>query len=319
MIGDGVSLRRRGLALGLFVMGQMLGGGAAVVAGGVLLDLAEAHAFDAIPVLGSLAPWGKVLCIVGAPGVLLFLALSFIREPPRREKAVAHATGQRVEQGGGHALGLRVVFAELAARRKVVLPLYLVLACAAISDFSIGAWTPTLLTRNFGWSGTQIALWFGGCLISSGIFAALLAGLISDWARSRRGGSGVLHVALAAAVTALVCTSFAVMPNPRLLLGMLFIQSIASSTCSLICVIAIQVSLPNELRGLGSGLLSLGNMLLGLGCGPTLVALATDRLYQNPSALGFSIVTVIAPAFVACVLLLLSAAPARVGARAKEA
>jgi MFS family permease len=200
----------------------------------------------------------------------------------------------------------------------VVLPLYLVLACAAISDFLIGSWTPTLLTRNFGWSGTQIALWFGGCLILSGVVAALVAGLISDWARSRRGRNGVLHVALAASVTALVCTSFALMPSPRLLIGVLFFQSIASSICSLICVIAIQVSLPNELRGLGSGILSLGNMLLGLGCGPTLVALATDHLYHSATAVGFSIVTVIAPAFVACVLLLLSAAPLRAEAQRVE-
>jgi MFS family permease len=342
MIGDGVGLRRRGLALGLFVMGQMLGGGAAVAVGGVLLDLAQAHSFDAIPILDGLPPWGMVLVIVGSPGVLLLLGLSFLREPTRRETAieltsghaverapggaVERAHGRAVERTPGHAavdlahgravesnatrsVGLRMVFVELAARRKVVLPLYLVLACAAISDFSIGSWTPTLLTRNFGWSGTQIALWFGGCLILSGIVAALLAGLISDWARGRRGRNGVLHVALAAAVAALVCTSFALMPNPRLLIGVLFFQSIASSTCSLICVIAIQVSLPNELRGLGSGILSLGNMLLGLGCGPTLVALATDHLYHSPSAVGLSIVTVIAPAFVACVLLLLSAAP----------
>ena len=310
MIGDGVGLRRRGLALGLFVMGQMLGGGAAVAVGGVLLDLAQAHSFDAIPILGGLPPWGMVLVIVGSPGVVLLLGLSFLSEPTRREKAIERTPGHAaVESDATRSVGLRMVLVELAARRKVVLPLYLVLACAAISDFSIGSWTPTLLARNFGWSGTQIALWFGGCLILSGIVAALLAGLISDWARGRRGRNGVLHVALASAVAALVCTSFALMPNPRLLIGVLFFQSIASSTCSLICVIAIQVSLPNELRGLGSGILSLGNMLLGLGCGPTLVALATDHLYHSPSAVGFSIVTVIAPAFVACVLLLLSAAP----------
>jgi MFS family permease len=319
MIGDGVGLRRRGLALSLFVMGQMLGGGAAVAVGGVLLDLAQAHRFDAIPILGGLPPWGMVLVIVGLPGVLLLLGLSFLSEPTRREKAIERAPGQALERAHGdvvecattRSVGLRTVFAELATRRKVVLPLYLVLACAAISDFSIGSWTPTLLARNFGWSGTQIALWFGGCLILSGVVAALVAGLISDWARSRRGRSGVLHVALAAAIVALVCTSFALMPNPRLLIGVLFFQSIASSICSLICVITIQVSLPNELRGLGSGILSLGNMLLGLGCGPTLVALATDHLYHSPTAVGFSIVTVIAPAFVACVLLLLSAAPLR--------
>lgn len=131
-------------------------------------------------------------------------------------------------------------------RWKLVLPLYLALACAALSDFSIGAWTPTLLSRHFGWSGTQIGVWFGGCLISSGLAAAILAGVISDWARRNQGGSG-------------------------------------------------------------SALLSLGNILLGLGCGPTLVALATEHLYGSEAAVGASIATVCAPAFVIGSLVLFNA------------
>ena len=95
-------------------------------------------------------------------------------------------------------------------RWKLVLPLYLALACAALSDFSIGAWTPTL-------------------------------------------------------------------------------------------------SFPNEVRGLGSALLSLGNILLGLGCGPTLVALATEHLYGSEAAVGASIATVCAPAFVIGSLVLFNA------------
>ena len=42
---------------------------------------------------------------------------------------------------------------------------------------------------------------------------------------------------------------------------------------------------------------SLGNMLFGLGMGPTLVALATDRLYRDHAALDIAIITVVAPAF----------------------
>lgn len=295
MIGDGVSLQRRGLALSLFVMGQMLGGGAAVTVGGILLDLATHHAFDSIPVVGHLAPWGIVLVLVGSPGAALLLGLCFIREPPRRETAVKRSASTRE------------VLAQFAMRWKLVLPLYLALACAALSDFSIGAWTPTLLSRHFGWSGTQIGVWFGGCLISSGLAAALLAGIISDWARRNQGGSGVLHWAAIAAAFAFACSAFALMPTPPLLLSVLFAQSIASSTCSLICAIAIQISLPNEVRGLGSALLSLGNILLGLGCGPTLVALATEHLYRSDAAVGASITTVCAPAFVIGILVLLNA------------
>lgn len=295
MIGDGVSLQRRGLALSLFVMGQMLGGGAAVTVGGILLDLATHHAFDSIPVVGHLAPWGIVLVLVGSPGAALLLGLCFISEPPRRETAVERSAGTRE------------VLAQFIMRWKLVLPLYLALACAALSDFSIGAWTPTLLSRHFGWSGTQIGVWFGGCLISSGLAAALLAGIISDWARRNQGGSGVLRWAAIAAAIAFACSAFALMPTPPLLLSVLFAQSIASSTCSLICAIAIQVNLPNEVRGLGSALLSLGNILLGLGCGPTLVALATEHLYRNEKAVGASIATVCAPAFVIGTLVLLTA------------
>ncbi len=48
MIGDGVRVERRGFALSIFVMGQMLGGALAVTAGGVLFDLAQGGSFDGV-------------------------------------------------------------------------------------------------------------------------------------------------------------------------------------------------------------------------------------------------------------------------------
>lgn len=302
MIGDGVKLERRGLALSLFIMGQMLGGGIAVAAGGVLLDLAQGHAFDtwlAGMGLSGAAPWRVVLWMVGLPGLPLLLALLFIREPQRTERAT------------NQAYSFRTTVAQLAARRRTLLPLYLMLACAAISDFSIGAWTPTLLVRHFDWPATRIGLWFGGCLFLSGIVAAAIAGFLSDWAARKRGSRNVKRWALAAAVLALVTTSFALAPDPQLLLAVLFVQSVASSVCSVICLISIQVSLPNELRGVGSALSSLGNMLFGLGLGPTLVALATDHLYRDPAALGWSMVSVTAPAFALGAVVLLIALRSR--------
>ena len=295
MIGDGIRLERRGLALSLFIMGQILGGGVAVAAGGIALDLAQAHAFDtwlAVVGLAGASPWRVVLWLVGLPGLPLLIALLFIREPQRTERATTQ--GQ----------SFRTVIAQLAARRHVLLPLYLTLACAAISDFSIGAWTPTLLIRHFDWPPARIGLWFGGCLFVSGVVAAAIAGLVSDGAARKRTDRNAIHWALAAAGIAFVTTSFALAPSPQLLLAVLFVQSVASSVCSVICVIKIQVSLPNELRGVGSALSSLGNMLFGLGCGPTLVALATDHLYRDPAALDWSIATVTAPAFALIAILL---------------
>jgi MFS family permease len=135
--------------------------------------------------------------------------------------------------------------------------------------------------------------------------AALLGGALSDWARSREGGRGVMRYACVAAIAALFLTSFAIMPEPRLVIAVLFFQSIASSLCSVICIVAIQITLPNELRGLASALISVGNVLLGLGCGPTLVALVSERVFRGPNALGLSLLTVTAVAFVAAASLLM--------------
>jgi MFS family permease len=288
MIGDGVRLERRGLALSIFVMGQVIGGALAVTAGGVLFDLAQSGSFDAglsaLNLTGT-PSWRVVLWLVGLMGVPLVLALLCLREP------------QRSERGLGDAHGVRGVFAQFVARRDVLLPLYLTLACAAISDFSIGSWTPTLLVREFEWSASRIGVWFGGCLFASGVIAAAVSGWLTDRASNKGVPGGALRWAFLSAVIALVTASYAAVPDPYWLLAILLVQSTASSICSIICVITIQLRLPNELRGVGSSFTSLGNMLFGLGMGPTLVALATDRLYRDHAALDISIITVVAPAF----------------------
>jgi hypothetical protein len=47
--------------------------------------------------------------------------------------------------------------------------------------------------------------------------------------------------------------------------------------------------------------------MIGLGGGPTLVALATENIYRSPAAVGFAITTAIVPAAVsACIAFMLS-------------
>jgi MFS family permease len=303
MIGDGVRLERRGLALSIFVMGQIIGGALAVTAGGILFDLAQGGSFDALLAALNLTgthSWRVVLWIVGLLGVPVLFALLCLREPPRSERGTSATDG---------------VFAQFVARRHVLLPLYLTLACAAISDFSIGSWTPTLLVREFDWPATRIGLWFGGCLFASGVIAAIVSGWLTDRASSKGIADGALRWALLSAVIALVTGSYAVAPDPYWLLAILLVQSTASSICSIICVITIQLRLPNELRGVGSAFTSLGNMLFGLGMGPTLVALSTERLYRDHAALDISIVTVVAPAFALATALLFFQLRARPRAR----
>ena len=61
-------------------------------------------------------------------------------------------------------------------------------------------------------------------------------------------------------------------------------------------IAAVQDLVPNEYRGVGMALVAFCNTLLGLGFGPTLVALATDLLYRDPSSVGLSLTTTVVPA-----------------------
>jgi ABC-type amino acid transport system permease subunit len=66
-------------------------------------------------------------------------------------------------------------------------------------------------------------------------------------------------------------------------------------------VAVLQDFVPNQFRGTGVSILTFCNTLLGLGCGPTLVALTTDHVYGAPTAVGFAVSTVVAPAAVIAV------------------
>jgi hypothetical protein len=79
-----------------------------------------------------------VLVLIGLLGVPLLFALATVRERPRRERASQTSRDARLN------------LLSLAKRWRSVLPFYLVLACAAVSDFSIGTWTPALLSCRFG-------------------------------------------------------------------------------------------------------------------------------------------------------------------------
>ena len=85
IIADMFPAERRGMAIGLFVMGMAVGGGVAISIGGAVLGLAQAGAFAGLPLLGTLAPWRAVLVLLGLSGVPLLLLLATTREPERRE------------------------------------------------------------------------------------------------------------------------------------------------------------------------------------------------------------------------------------------
>ncbi len=83
----------------------------------------------------------------------------------------------------------------------------------------------------------------------------------------------------------------------------LALWTFASATAAISGIAAIQDIVPHEGRGVGMALVAFCNTLLGLGFGPTLVAVATERVYADPMSVGLSIATIVFPAGVMAAVL----------------
>jgi MFS family permease len=293
MIADSFAPRRRGMAVGVFAMGTCIGSPLGITAGGALLAAAQSGSFRPWPLVGVLEPWRLVLVlmgIIGFVGPVLILTLS---EPKRR----ANAEGT----------DMRAAVRHFTADRRLLVPLYLGMGLLSIGDYSMYAWVPATLSRRFDWPSDRVGVVFGLITAGGSVAGALGGGWISDlWAR--RGSTYSRLSACAVAAAAALFGAVAISGNrPGFVLLGLGLWIFASTCGGVGGIAAIQDVVPSQFRGTGVSLLTFCNTLLGLGCGPTFVALTTELVYGAPSSVGFAITTVVAPAaLVSCWLFLLA-------------
>lgn len=284
MIADSFPPARRGTAVGIFLTGMVAGGPVAIAVGGLLLDTAARGAFAALPLLGGLAPWRTVLVTVGVLGLAVPLLCLTIAEPPRGE-----ARGPALSS-------LRDVVSGFRNRQSLLLPIYLGLALLSVGDYGILSWMPTLLSRRYTMGATEVGALFGLISAAGGITGSFLGGVMSDAAERKGGSRARLFVVGAAAGLAALGAALVAGPGPAWALAGLGVWTFASALGGTGGIVALGVIVPGEIRGVTISLVAFCNTLLGLGFGPTLVALATDHVFRDPLAVGLAMAVTILPA-----------------------
>jgi MFS family permease len=290
MLTDTFSMERRGRAVGILMTGCALGVPACYAVGGILLRCAEDGAFSQTPALAHLTAWRQVLVIVGVGGMIVPLLLVSIREPLRRSipefRASIPATAARFWSG-----------------RKLLIPLYMGMGLLSIGDFSLFSWVPSLLSRKFHLSPDTMGLWFGGIVAVTSVVGVGLGGFLADWAARHGGNSARLKMSAFASVLAVTGAVLVSGPGAAFALGGAGVWVFGSMLAFMSAYVAIQTMIPAEHRALGVGLVAFCNMMLGLGLGPTLVALVTEEIFADPLYVGFAITTIAMPAgLFACAL-----------------
>jgi MFS family permease len=292
LISDYFPPSRRGTAVGCFLSGIAMGIGASILIGGGVLHLVQLGALADTP-LATQAPWRLVLLVIGAPGLLWSLAILAIREPVRRSTAAPSAA---TEASGWRATGW--------AR---VIPIYIVVAIASLVDNAVGAWAPTLLTREFHMDRAQVGVELGILLTAAFGGGVLAGGWLADRAGLRGGWSRKLLVCLiAGALIVPVAASINAAHVTVVLFSVpaYFALSGIVTACGFSAILDV---VPNRSRGLAMSISFFLNVAVGGAVGPTAVALASDRIFGSEAGLGPALSMTVALSYGLAVVTLLVA------------
>jgi MFS family permease len=285
LIADSFAPDRRATAMSVYGMGIFVGSGLAYVLGGLIVGYATTQGATALPIVGATRPWQLVFYLLGGAGLVFAWFLLLIREP--------------VRQGAlGLAIPLREVVSTLSRHRRTVLMHNFGFACLSLASYSSNAWLPSVWQRVHGWEIRDVGLIYGGVIAVSGGFGIVFGGWLADrWRRLHGMSDATLRVgAIAAACSVPLSLMLPFMPSGAALALLSIPMTIFIAMPFGVSASAIQDLVPNRMRGQTSAIYLFIVNLVGLGIGPTAVALFTDRVFEDDARVHQSLGIVMAMA-----------------------
>jgi MFS family permease len=283
LVGDAFTGPRRGMAMGVFFTGINAGFSSAYAVGGAALELAESGQFSALPLIGEFSAWRQVFCVLALPGFLIPLLIFTLREPTREltgTNAEPRITGEIFRSTGFTA----VLFLLIATTSLI-----------SIVDNGVYAWLPRLLSRLYELEPTQVGVSLGIVVVIGGLVGGPLGGYANDKFFRRLGSSGPLVTVFVSAVLALCALPLYASQALVLVYAATGLWVIAVVACTSSTFTFISVAAPAHLRGVASSVVTAAIALIGLGLGPTTIAVALEQLPFGRERVDLAIVVTALP------------------------
>lgn len=301
LIADSFPKETRSTAISVYSMGIYVGSGLAFLVGGLIIRFASAQGDVLLPVLGAVRPWQLVFLVLGLAGLAFSLAILAIREPAR------HGVGAGIE------VPLKQAGAWLKANRRTVVHHNVGVAMVSFAAYGAAAWVPSFFIRSHGWDAPTVGIVYGALTAIFGSAGIVAGGRLADrWLRTGRVDAGMRVCLLGALASIPFGLAFPLAATPQLA-AVLIAPSIFFLAMPFgVAPAAIQEIMPNALRSQASALYLFVVNLIGLGLGPTAVALCTDYLFGNDLAVRWSLMLVLpSAAAIGALLLATGLAPYR--------
>ncbi|HEX5733738.1 MAG TPA: MFS transporter [Blastocatellia bacterium] len=304
LITDYFPKERRATAISVYSMGIYIGSGLAYILGGLVIRSASAVQEWDLPLVGATRPWQIIFFIVGLPGVLLALLVYTVREPVRRGIKMIKAADGRMKVA---QVPLREVFAYILENKWTFLCHNVGFALLSFSSYGSSAWIPTFLTRIHGWEGGKPGLVFGTIVAIFGTLGIVAGGWMADRMALRGYKDANMRVGLIVSLAWLPFgLAFPLVSSDTLAIALMAPAVFLASAPFGVAPAAIQQMMPNAMRGQASAVYLFIVNLIGLGIGPTAVAMTTDYIFHDDFKVNYSLVIVATVAHLAAALLLWS-------------
>jgi MFS family permease len=297
LLADHFSREKLPRAMSIFLLGPFVGGGLALVFGGLIVRAVTGVEFSGP--LAGLPPWGLTFIFVGLPGFLIAAMLLTVREPPRHFARPAEDRSFTVGDVGRFLWSERQFYGRFFGG----------IALMAVALYALPAWTPTLLMRVHGADPAHVGVEYGIATLIAGSAGILLGPWLAKRLRPRYGEEAPLRTALVAAGGVVpVCLFLPFAPGYWSALVAAALGSLSVNLALPMVSSALQASTPNRMRGLVTSAYAFVVLSMGMGVAPTVIALITDYVLGDGRQLGTSLALVCGTCACASVPLLASAA-----------
>lgn len=291
LIGDHFPPHKVGFPLAVYSIGIFIGGGLALVIGATVIAGAMTAGPLHVQFVGEIRPWQTVFLIVGLPGLLVALLALSLREPARKgalHRSVAADGTEKPE-----APPLRDVFAFLNQNRRAFISVNLFMGFSAVAGYGVAAWVPSMFIRRHGWTAVEIGHTYGLLLLVCGTAGVLMGGWLGDVMTRRHGPGGRLRIAIAVKLLTIpFIVGYTLLPNASWALLPLAVSIFLPTFMNGLSPAILQQMVPNQMRGTAISISLLVVNMLGLGLGPTLIAVLNDHVFRDPNMIHLSILLV---------------------------
>jgi MFS family permease len=268
---------KRARAMSVFVVGGAIGGGLSLLIGAFAIGAAERWG-TGLPFFRNFEVWQVVFILLGLTTLLILPLMATIATP----SAAPQQTAKPIR-----------AIPHIWANRKAFMPHFIGLPLIGLSSFGVAVWAPSRFIRDFGWSPAEAGFSLGAVLVVAGLGGAIWSAIVADHLRKRGRADAslwLLIISTIAGVPLLVASMSVEAPTLALVLFATF--SLVQAGMNTLGPAALLSITPDGMRAEVSALFLMVANLLGIGLGPTVVALVSDYLLGGSAHIGFAVIVV---------------------------